>query len=197
MNKYHTIQKLMEDNNGYLFASQVQAQDISRTYLAKYVKENNLEQVAKGIYISEDTWKDELFILQHLYAKIVFSGETALYLHNMIDREYADIYVTIPPGYNQTRLRERDVIVRQEKKANYELGITYVVTNYGNMVRTYDKERCICDLVRKRDKYETQHYSTAIKTFMRDKSKDMSKLMRYAKQFKIHDEIMKYVEVLL
>ncbi len=120
-----------------------------------------------------------------------------MYLQSMIDREYSDICITVPPRFNRTRLRSKGVIVHQEKQSIYQLGITEVETNYGNIVRTYNKERCICDMIKYRKKFEVQQFQTAIKTFMRDKEKNMSRLMQYGEQLKIRDEIMKYVEVML
>ncbi len=197
MSKYEYISELLRENNGYLFTAQVERGGISRTYLAKYVQENHLEKIARGIYISEDTWEDELYILQLLNPMIIYSGETALYLQGMTDREYSDIYITVPPKFNQTRLRNKGVIVRQEKQSLYELGIVEVKTNYGNIVRTYNKERCICDTIKFRKKIEVQQYQTALKTFMYDKEKNMSRLIQYGQKLKIEDEIMKYIEVLL
>lgn len=197
MNKYEYMDKLLQENNGYLFTAQVEKAGISRTYLAKFVSENYLEKVAKGIYISKDTWVDELYILQVRNPKIIYSGETALYLHGMTDREYTDICITVPPRFNQTRLRSKGVIVHQVKSEIYQLGIVEVYTNYGNKVRTYNKERCICDMIKNRGNIEVQQFQTAMKSFMRDKTKDMSRLMQYGEQLKIRDEIMKYVEVML
>lgn len=197
MKKYEQMENLLRENNGYLFTAQVEKAGISRTYLAKFVRENNLEKVAKGIYISQDTWVDELYILQICNPKIIYSGETALYLHGMMDREYTDICITVPPRFNQTRLRSRGVIVHQEKSEIYQLGIVEIETNYGNVVRAYNRERCICDIIKSRENIEVQQFQTAMKTFMRDKTKDMSRLMLYGEKLKIRDEIMKYVEVML
>lgn len=197
MTKYENLKKLLKDNNGYLFTSQVVDADISKTYLARFVKENNLEKVAHGVYVAEDIWPDELYILQLRNPKIVYSGETALYLHLLIDREYSDISVTVPAGHNSSRLRERGVQVHQEKKELFELGVIEVETNFGHKVRTYDKERCICDLILNRGKIEVQHFQTALKEYMKWKDKDLSRLMAYAEKLKIRDEVMKYVEVLV
>lgn len=197
MNKYEQISNLLRENKGYIFTAQVEKAGISRTYLSKFVRENNLERVAKGIYISQDTWADELYILQVCNPRIIYSGETALYLHGMIDREYTDICITVPPRFNQTRLRNKGVIVHQQKAAIYQLGIVEVETNYGNVVRTYNKERCICDIIKNKENIEVQQFQAAMKTFMRDKTKDMSRLMWYGEQLKIRDEIVKYVEVML
>lgn len=197
MNKYEQMRNLLQENNGYMFTAQVEKVGISRTYLAKFVRENNMEKVAKGIYISSDTWLDELYVLQICNPKIIYSGVTALYLQGMIDREYTDICVTVPPKFNQTRLRSKGVIVHQEKFEMYQLGIAEIQTNYGNVVRTYDKERCICDIIKNRGNIEIQQFQTAMKTFMHDKTKNMSRLMLYGERLKIRDEIMKYVEVML
>lgn len=197
MNKYEKLNELLKKGNGYLFTSEVEKNEISRTYMAKFVRDNNLEKVAKGIYISEDTWKDELYILQIRYPRIVFSGETALYLHGMIDREYSEINVTVPPFFNRTRLCEQEVVVHQDKMEIYELGIIELKTNFGNTVRTYDREKCVCDMIKCRDNMEIQNFQTAIKTYMGDKSKEVSRLLMYAEKLKIKEEVMKYIEVML
>ena len=197
MNKKELLDKMTEKNNGYLFVSEVEKENISRTYLAEYVHSNNFERVAKGIYISEDTGEDELFIMQRCYPNIIFSGETALYLHQLIDREYNKIYVSVPRGFSGSRLRKKGVEIHQEKEETYNLGIVEIETNFGNKIRCYDRERCICDLVKNRKKTEVQNYQTALVSYLRDKDRELSKLMRYAKLLKIEDEMKKYVEVLV
>lgn len=197
MSKTDQLNEMLVNNGGYLFTKDVEQAGISRTYLAEFVKVNELEKVAKGIYISSDTWEDSLYILQLRYPKVVFSGETALYLHDMIDREYSEIMVSVPPKFNRTRLCDEGIKVRQEKTEEYELGIVSLETNYGHSVRVYDREKCICEMVKHRGELEVQHFQTAMKTYMRSKDKDLSRLMRYAEALCISDEIRKYTEVML
>ena len=40
-------------------------------------------------------------------------------------------------------------------------------------------------------------FQTAIKDYFWGKDKDLHRLMRYAEQLKIRDEVMKYVEVMI
>lgn len=197
MSKQEIIYNMIEKNNGYLFSAEAENEGISRTYIAEYVKKNNMERVAKGIYISEETWVDELFVLQRTYSDIIFSGETALYLHNLLDREYDDIYVNVPGGFSGSRLRKRGVIIHQERPETYGMGLVELTTVYGNTVRVYDRERCICELVRKRANIEVQDFQTGLKSYMRSKEKDLAKLIQYSEIMKIRDEVMKYVEVLV
>ena len=60
----------------------------------------------------------------------------------------------------------------------------------------YDKERCICDLIRNKDKIEMQLYSQAIKEYSKGKS-NPRKLLKYSKLFKIEDKVRSYMEVLM
>lgn len=197
MTKYEQLRNLLQTNNGYLFTQDVERSGISRTYLARYVKDNELERVANGVYISQETWEDELFILQHSYPNVVYSGETALYLHSMIDREYSKIYITVPQGFCRTRLHKRGIQVHQERRELYEMGIIEMTTNYGNIVRTYDKERCVCNLIKSRGDIEVQQFEAVIKTYMRSRDKNLTQLMRYAAALGNKDEVMKYVEMML
>ena len=72
-----------------------------------------------------------------------------------------------------------------------------VSSDSGNLVRAYDKERCICDLIADRDRIEVQDLQTALKGYMSGKDKRLSKLIGYAEKIGIRDEVMKYVEVLV
>lgn len=195
MNKNEIMRQLIEENNGYLLSTMVIEKNISKTFLAKYVKENNLERVARGIYITEDVWPDELYIMQVRNAAVIFSGETALYLHGLIDREYSEICVSVPTGYNATHLKTGNVQVKYSSSNSYGLGVCTVPSTSGNKVRVYDRERCICDLISDRKKIEVQNFQTAMKEYMSGKGKKLSRLIEYAGKLGMRDEVMKYVEV--
>lgn len=196
MNQNEILQQLIEKNHGYLLSSQVDKNNIAKAYLAKYVKENGLERVARGIYITDDVLPDELYIMQVRNKAVIFTGETALYLHGLIDREYSEICISVPTGYNATHLKTGNVRIKYVSKDNYGVGICEAVSMSGNKVRVYDKERCICDLIADRNKVEVQNFQSAMRGYMLGKNKNLSKLIAYAERFKMRDEVMKYVEVL-
>lgn len=197
-NKKMMLDQLIEENNGYLIASIATANgDVSRTFLSQYVKEKEMEKVARGVYITENVWPDELFIMQVRNAAVVFSGETALYLHGMIDREYTDICITVPTGYNATHLKADNVRVKYVSRDIYEMGICDVPSSSGNKVKVYDKERCICELITNRGMVEVQQFQTAMKDYMHGKDKKLSRLIEYAERLGIRDEVMKYVEIMV
>ena len=197
MDKNDVLQSMIEQNNGYLITAQAVAAGITKPYLSKYVKDHHLEKAAHGIYNEEDVWPDELFIMQMRSKTVVFSGETALFLHGMMDREYSKICVSVPARYNASHLKNANVEVHYVQEEIYDLGVCEVESSSGNLVRAYDKERCICDLIRDRKKYEVQLFQTAMKEYMTNKDRRISLLIEYAEKLNIRDEVMKYVEVLV
>lgn len=194
--KKDILMRLSEKNNGYLFTAEVLQNGISKTYLAKFVKENEYERVAYGIYSAPDIWPDELFILQKTNPRIIFSGETALYIHGLTDREYSKIEVTVPQGYNAVHLRKKNICVRSMRDKLYELGKSMAESIYGNPIIVYDKERTICNMIVDRKKRDIQLFQTAMKEYMSDSERKLTTLVRYAEELGIRDEVMKYVEVL-
>lgn len=197
MTKSEIIEQLIEEDNGYLITSKAVGAGISKPSVSKYIKDHEMEKVAHGIYILDDVWPDELFVLQERNKNIIYSGETALYLHGLIDREYNHICFTVPIGYNASHIKNKNKEVRYVNLDILEMGTCEVMSSSGNRVRSYNKERCICDLIKDRKKYEVQLFQTAIKEYMSSKNKNLSLLVEYSEKLGIRDEVMKYVEVLV
>ena len=197
MNKRDILEHLIEENNGYLLTSLAVKNDITKPFLARYIKEKDMEKVARGVYITEDVWPDELFIMQVRNSAVIFCGETALFLHGLLDREYSEISITVPKGYNASHLKTDNVQVSYASRDIYELGVCEVASSSGNKVRVYDRERSICNLIIDRNKTEVQNFQTAIKEYMASRDKNISRLVEYAQKLGVRDEVMKYVEVLV
>src|SRR5699024_9403146 len=106
-----------------------------------FIKENNYERVSHGIYASQDAWVDAMYILSLRSKQVVFSHETALFLHDLTDREPLAYSVTVKTGYNPSRLKADGINVYTVKKELYEIGSTTIQTPFGNTVQAYDMER--------------------------------------------------------
>ncbi|MBQ6505488.1 MAG: abortive phage infection protein, partial [Flexilinea sp.] len=76
-------------------------------------------------------------------------------------------------------------------------GITTTETTAGNTINIYDKERCICDIIRDKKNIDIQIFHTAINSYFRDREKNIHKLMEYASIFGIEDKVRQYTEILL
>ena len=86
------------------------------------------------------------------------------------------------------------LIRRISSSAIYELGIKETKTMFGNVVRVYDEERTICDLIKYRDKYDAETFIKAIKLYIRKKN-DQTKLFEYAKKIGIEKRVYEVIEI--
>lgn len=191
------IEKIAEENNGIIKTSAVIAEGISKPMLRKYVEEGKLEQVRKGLYILMDDLADEFAMIQIQSSKAIFSYGTALYLWGLSDRTPHIFDITVPQGTNVSRLKRDNPIIRCHyvQPKVYDIGITEIQSPQGAIVRLYDKERCICDLIREKDKIDIQIYTQAIKDYFNEKT-DNRKLLKYSKMLGVEDMIRTYIEVL-
>ena len=162
-----------------------------------YVKERGLEQAAHGVYVSPDTWTDAMYILHLRCSQAVFSHETALFFHDLTDREPLKYTITVRTGYNPSRLQENGFQVYTIKKDLHETGITTMQTPFGHSVPVYDMERTVCDLLRSRNNIEMQVFQDALKQYARRKDKNLRTLMKYASMFHVEKILRPYLEVLL
>ncbi|NLC06210.1 MAG: type IV toxin-antitoxin system AbiEi family antitoxin domain-containing protein [Erysipelothrix sp.] len=197
MTKKEKLKWLLKENNGYIKTSDATKNNISKTYFNEFVKENNLENVAHGIYIEESNWEDDYYIVNIRYPDSIFSHKVAGYLHGLSDREPLQISLTLPTGKSSSRLNHEGVKVYKVKNELFEVGLIDIETNMGNKVRCYDKERTICDYLRSRSNIESQELQSVIKSYFRSQDKNLPRLMRYAELFSVSKLVEQYSRVLL
>jgi predicted transcriptional regulator of viral defense system len=195
--KRQILDEMLRNNNGFLRTSEAVAVGISREYLGEYVRKNDMERVAHGLYMSKDAWDDELYVIQVRYPAAVFSHETALYLLGLAEREPNEFSVTLKADANTTGLRKDSVKVYRVKENLLEEGIADTLSPSGHRLRTYNAERTICDLFRSRSGIEVQDLQSAVKAYVRLKEKNIPLLLRYAKEFRVEKYVRQYLEVLL
>jgi len=197
MNYRDRLQELINEKDGLLLTKDVDEENIPRQYVALFVKENKLERVSTGTYLTPDTFDDEMYRLQAKNKRIIYSHETALYVHDLTDRDPIKWTVTVPYGYNASHLRKEGVKVHTVKKELYLMGVTEAKTAYGRNIKTYNRERTICDIVKNRKNMDVAIFNEAIKRYLKSKEKNISLLMRYAQKLDVQNILKKYVEVLL
>jgi len=197
MGKFEMLDLLIQENNGFLKTSDAVKAGISRSYLSAFVQDRKLERVAHGLYMSLDAWEDNLYVIQVRYPLAVFSHETALYLLGLAEREPTQYSLTLKAGKNVLGLTKQGIKVYKVKDELFDKGIIETKSPVGNIIRVYNKERTICDLVRSRRNIEIQDLQSAIKEYVLLRDKNLPLLMRYAKDFSVDKIILRYMEVLL
>ena len=188
---------LFERNSGILKTAQVLENGISKSTFYAYAKQHGVKQVAHGVYVSPDAWTDAMYLLHLRCAQAVFSHESALFFHDLTDREPSPYSITVKTGYNPSSLQADGIKVYTIKKELHDMGIVTMNTPFGHPVLVYDMERTICDLIHSRSGIEVQTFQDALKQYAKRKDKDLRKLIRYAQMFHVEKLLRQYLEVLL
>ena len=197
MSKFDIMKNMTESNNGYFFVAEAVERGISKTYAESYIKKSELKKVAKGIYISEDAWEDFLYILSKKYKSVVFSHQTALDIHGLMDCKACKTVVTVNRTYNASSLRNMGCTVYAVTPDVHEAGIITANDFWGNEVPVYDLDRTICDIIKHKDRIMFQTYQYAIKNYMNSPQKNLDNLLKYAKLLKVEETVKNYLDVLI
>lgn len=191
------LEELLKKQHGTIVSSDLSSYDIPRVYLQMMVSEGKLDKVGRGIYVSIDSIEDVLYSTQAKYPKIVYSHETALYLHSLSDRT-PDLYSsTVPSGYKVVGNMSNQMKFYYIDKKLHQLGVVTMLSNHGNPIKVYNVERTICDIIRSRNRIDVQLLTDALKKYTRTKYTDISLLLSYARELKIEKILKHYLEILL
>lgn len=192
-----SLKKIVRDN-GYLYTKDVTKAGIRREYLKKYLDRGSLIRESRGIYSFADSMSDEFALLQSRCKKGIFSYGTALCFHGLSDRFPQMISMTVPKNYNVFYLKEEllHVEFHRIKPSLWDIGIIEINSPQGGKIKIYNKERCICDIIRNRKRTDPQIFTQALKGYFASKDRDNIQLIEYAKKFHIENKVQEYMEIL-
>jgi len=186
-----------EKNDGVIRTRQIEELGIARRNIRQLVDNGVLVKESKGLYSVPEISPDEYAVLQNRSEKLIFSYGTALFFHGLSDRVPHTIDITVPQGYNVGRIKKAygNLRFHYVKPDVFKLGAVEVITPQGSKVTAYDKERCICDLIKDEGKIDKQIYTQAIKEYFSGEYKSRA-ILKMAKAVGVELEVRKYMEVL-
>ena len=195
---YMTELTAIAKTHGGIIETKIAAQrGISKAMLYQLWIVDKIHRIVKGQYILPDDMQDELLAISNRSERIIFSHETALYLHGISDRTPFEHTVTAPSGCIPSAAIKSECKVYYIKPELFELGKTTLRTPAGNDVPAYDLERTICDVIRSRNKLGTETFLAALKMYAASPKKNLNQLNTYAKQMRVEKVLRQYLEVLL
>lgn len=192
MSKIIEVEKCLKRNNGYITTNELINIGITKPYINKLISNGIIEKVCHGIYANSKIIVDEYYVLQMKYNNIVYSHNTALYFLNLTNRAPMEIDITTP---RDKRVRGNYNIHRVSNKI-YNIGIIEVIDTYGNPIKIYNAERCICDILRS-EILDIELRNRVLDYYFKSKNKDIDRLLEYAKIFKIYDKVNTIMGVML
>lgn len=151
-----------EAGPGYLLTRDVLKAQINTAYLYKFIKgRSGIRRICRGVYVLEGTDVDYCYVIS-LHSEGIFSYDTALWLHGLTDQKPGMIDITLPYGYNKYQYKNEpgeeirkpfidnwNILIHITYREWFEEGIMSIPTPYGHTVCTYEKEKIICNMIRR------------------------------------------------
>ena len=193
MNNEEKIKEFLKNNYGYITTSELLNLGINKPSIQTFIDKGIIERVSHGLYMDTNIFKDEYYILQKKYPLAIFSYNTAFHILNLTNRTPSEIDITVP---RDKRVRGNYNVHRVSKKY-YKLGIIDAVSPFGNPVKIYNAERCICDMLRSENEFDLELQNRILNYYWNSKDKNVDLLLEYAKIFNIYDKVNTIVEVMM
>ena len=198
MNNEEKILKEMQKNNGMITTNDVEQMGIARKTLTRMLEKGLIERKSQGLYVLPNSWGDEYYNIIFSSKNAVFSHATALFLHGLSERVPLIYEITVINGYNASLKTKENVELYSVTKDIFELGRIEIESPQGKIVPVYDIERTLCDMLKSKQNQDIETLKYAISEYLKDKkSRDLPKLMEYAKTFNVEGALNNYLEVLM
>ena len=193
MSNVELIKKIIEENNGILLSRELREKNIHLQYINQLEKSGYIEKVARGIYVKKERNVNEFFVIGERYKKGIFSYNTAFHILNLTNKTPSEIDITVP---RDKRVRG-NYNVHHVSNNYYEIGIIDVMSPFGNKVKVYNAERCICDMLRSEKEFDLELQNRILDYYFNSKDKNIELLLEYSKIFNIYEKVNTIVEVMM
>ncbi len=119
---------------------------------------------------------------------------TKLIKEGKIERVSRGVYIK-KSGYNGSLQKEDNVNLFYTKRELLDLGVINYKLDSGNIIRVYDLDKTICDIIKNKKKIDAEIFNKAIRKYFYSKKKNTLKLYEYAKKMNIYNKVRDTFEV--
>lgn len=185
-------------HSGYAKTSDLISEGIHHKYLKELTTEGAIIRLRHGLYSLPEienytTFHEALLIIQD---GIICMG-SALAYHELTTWDPPDIHIAITRGRKIVLPDYPPIKLYHFSKPIIDLGRQEIMMDNGKSISIYDRERCVCDAVRFRNRIGIDIMKEVLREYMTGSQKDINTLNEYAKAIRISSVLNQYLDVLL
>lgn len=196
MNYEEKVLEILKEK-GIITAENLRHLNIPKIVLTRLVKKGKIERVKRGIYISKNSFGDEYYNLLYGTHDAVYSYFTALYFQDLCERVPLYYDVTVKRNYGGTLQKNKKVKLHYVDSELINLGKIKIKSPQGQEIYCYDVERCLCDIIKDKDKLYFEYIKYAFVKYYRKQKHDTFTLYQYAKKLGVEKQIHEFMESLI
>lgn len=188
-----TIHQKIQDKGGIITKEEL-AGNAEYKRVLRAIECGDIVRLRQGVYADPAVMLNTMIDVERIIPK----GVVCLYNA----WAYYQLSTTIPPGFCIAIEAKRTVTLPASlpiqlyywKKENLEIGVkTEIISGY--KVKITDMERSVCDAVKYRNKIGLDVCTEVIRNYLRKPSKNVTRLMEYAKQLRVANVLKNYLEI--
>jgi len=186
--------QIFKSNKGYLSSGELTSRTM-RNQLQKLMEQGKASRLKGGVYcLNEEIAKRQMIDVE----RIVPDGVLCLYSawsHYQLSLTIPNaIHLAIEKSRKISLPNHPKIMLTYLKKEYYEMGIE-TINIEGFKVKIYDIEKCVCDAVKYRNKVGMELTSEILKNYIALKTRNIDKLVKYARAMRIYTTLKMYLEV--
>jgi predicted transcriptional regulator of viral defense system len=179
--------------------SQLRKAGIYYAGIQKLLAEGVIEKVSHGIYLLTDGENtSDIVIINRLFPETIMCLETALFYYGYSDRVPSAWHLAVDKDTRKTKFNIDYPFVKPYylEPQSLEIGVVSGEID-GHGVRIYDKERTICDCLKRSGRMDKEIFNKAIQAYVKDPKKNIPNLMQYAKRLRVEKKVKDLIGVWL
>jgi predicted transcriptional regulator of viral defense system len=189
------VLSMILERGGYVRSKDLRALGVHPAILPALERSGRLVRIKRGLYALPDHEKvdDRLEALMAIPGSVLCLG-SSLSIHEIGTWEPPEIYLAVQAGRKVLVPELLPIRLFHFAKDTFELGI---VEGKGGMLRFYDAERTICDIMRFRNSIGLDIAMEALREYTRRGRKNIPRLLEYAEKLNVLGPLKRSLEVLV
>lgn len=199
MNKSEKIKAVMTENGGIARTSDLVYYGLTKYDICEACNRGDIIRIKRGHYLLSDHESiSEEKILSVILPEGTVTMLSALYYYGYSDYTPRKWDIAVPRSISRSKIRT-DILPMQiyyTDEKIFELGKISFITD-GVELFIYDRERVICDCFKYRSRMDSEVFGKALKAYVNDRNKDLSRLAEYAKALRVYAKLADIMGVIL
>ena len=186
----NVIEELFKKHDGVMKTAELYDNGITKYELKKLLASNILERISKGYYKLENEEISDIGIVSKIVPGAVLCLDSALFYYGYSDRIPSEIHIAVNKDISKSKVKFDYPFVKAYFVEPFLLEIGVEKKRIGDTdMLIYSRDRLICDCLFYENKMEIELLNKAIKNYIKDTKKNISKLMQYAKIRKVEKKV--------
>ena len=194
-----TLLKIFNNHKGFARMQELRKHGVQTRSISKAVSEGLIEKIKPGLYkLVNYPWDEHSSFADvcNSHKKAVVCLTSAAAYHELTTFNPSYITVAVPHNTPNFNLEYPPIQVYYFPHKYYETGIVEI-DNKSGLIRIYNQEKSLCDLFRYRNKIGDDIVIESLKNYLKQKERDINKLLEYAETLRVKEKIFPYIKAIV